>query len=263
VIITYRTILLLCLALLPVSPAHAGDWSEYKSAHFVVHYRNAIPLSFVKSVTESAENYYREITAGFGFNREQGWMSDNRAKIYIYQDDKDYIRNAQQYQWSHGAASVREKTIRTFPSAHGFFDSTLPHELGHIIFHEYVGFDVDVPLWFEEGVAMYQEKAKRFGVNSDVSKALKNGEFIPLTELTNMRLYSDSPEERVQLFYAEAASVVNYMINELGEYRFVKLCRELRAGKGFMEAVESSYVRFSDLEDLNRAWINYLKENPS
>ncbi len=236
----------------------AAEWNEYKSAHFIVLYRDT-PLSFVKSVADSAENYYREITMGLGFNREQNWMSEHRAKIYVYEDDKDYVRNAQQYQWSHGAASVREKTIRTFPAAHGFFDSTLPHELGHIIFHEYIGFDVEIPLWFEEGVAMYQEKAKRVGAHDTVAKALKNGQFIPLTQLTNMRLYSDTPTEQVQLFYAESASVVYYLINELGEYRFVRLCRELKSGGNFMEALASSYGRFASLDDLNRAWVNYLK----
>jgi hypothetical protein len=250
---------LLCVVLLSVPSARAAEWNEYKSAHFVILHHN-IPLSFVESVADSAENYYHEITSSLGFNREGGWMSEKRAKIYIYEDDNDYIRNAQQSQWSHGAASVREKTIRTFPAAHGFFDSTLPHELGHIIFHEYIGFDVEIPLWFEEGVAMYQEKAKRFGAHDTVAQAVKNGQFIPLTQLTNMRLYSDSPTEEVQLFYAESASVVYYMINELGEHRFVKLCRELKSGRNFIEALGSSYGRFSSLEDLNRAWVNYLKQ---
>ncbi len=239
--------------------AESGKWNEYKSAHFFVYYKN-IPLSFARTVADSAENYYHEITSGLGFNREHDWMSEKRAKIYIYQDDKDYVRNAQQYEWSHGAASVKEKTIRTFPQAHGFFDSTLPHELGHIIFHEYIGYDVDVPLWFEEGVAMYQEKAKRFGVNVLVRKALENDQFISLMDLGNVRLYSESPSDQVQLFYAESASIVYFMISELGESRFVKFCRELRSGKNFMEAMNAAYVRFSNLDDLNRAWVNYLKD---
>jgi hypothetical protein len=249
-------VMLLCPSLIF---AEEGKWNEYKSAHFSVYYKD-IPLSFVKTVADSAEDSYGEISSSLGFNREQGWMSEKRAKIYIYQDDKDYVRNANQYQWSHGAASVQEKTIRTFPQAHGFFDSTLPHELGHIIFHEYIGHDVEIPLWFEEGVAMYQEKAKRFGVNADVRKALKNDQFISLTDLGNVRLYSDTPSEEVQLFYAESASIVYFMISELGESRFVKLCRELRSGKSFAEAMNAAYVRFSSLDDLNRAWVNYLKE---
>jgi hypothetical protein len=253
------TALFLSMAL-NAATVRAAEWSQYKSAHFIVLHRD-VPLSFVKSVADSAENYYREITSNLGFNREQNWMSEERAKIYIYENDRDYVRNAKQYQWSHGAASVRDRTIRTFPAAHGFFDSTLPHELGHIIFHEYIGFDVEIPLWFEEGVAMFQERAQRVGAHETVAKALKNGQFIPLTQLTNMRLYSDTPTEEVQLFYAESASVVNYLISELGEHRFVKLCRELKSGRNFMEALGSSYGRFSSIEDLNRAWVNYLKSH--
>jgi hypothetical protein len=238
--------------------AERSGWKEYQSAHFIVFYKE-VPLDFVKTVADSAETEYHDIARGLGFTRERNWRSDRRAQIYIYQDDKDYVANAQQYQWSHGAASVREKIIRTFPSAHGFFDSTLPHELGHIIFHDYIGFDVEIPLWFEEGVAMYQEKAKRLGANDHVLDALKNGQFISLTELTNMRLYSDSPPDKVQLFYAESASIVNYMISELGEYRFVKLCRELKSGKSFMGSLESAYVRFSNFEELTRSWVGYLQ----
>jgi hypothetical protein len=255
-----RLVFLFLLLSIPLSAfCDEGRWKEFRSAHFVVYYK-AIPATFVKSVADSAENYYHEITGNLGFNREQNWMPEERAKIYIYQDDKDYVRNAQQYQWSHGAALAKERTIRTFPSAYGFFDSTLPHELGHIIFHEYIGFAVEVPLWFEEGVAMCQEKAKRLGADEDVLRALKNGQFISLTELTNMRLYSDSPPDKVDLFYAESASVVNYLIGELGESRFAKLCRELKDGRDFLGALQASYVRFSSLDELNRSWVNYLKQ---
>ncbi|MEK7083790.1 MAG: hypothetical protein AAB932_00990, partial [Patescibacteria group bacterium] len=101
-------------------------WDESKSAHFVIFHKG-IPLDFVQSVERAAENDYREITTNLGFHRGQSWMSENRARIYIYRDAQDYADNSRQYQWSHGAASAGEKTIRTFPSASGFFDSTLPH----------------------------------------------------------------------------------------------------------------------------------------
>jgi hypothetical protein len=259
--IILRLLMVIGICLIPARiSAEEGKWHEFKSAHVLVYYKE-IPLDFVKTVADSAEDAYRDITTRLGFYREHDWMTENRAKIYIYQDDQDYVHNAQQYQWSHGAASIRERTIRTFPSAHGFFDSTLPHELGHIIFHDYIGFDVEIPLWFEEGVAMNQEKAKRFGVNHEVLQALKNDQFISLTDLTNMRLYSESPADRVQLFYAESASIVNFMISELGENRFAKLCRELKDGRSFLDAIQASYVRFSNLNELNRAWVGYLQEH--
>jgi len=238
---------------------YAQEWKEYKCLHFIIYYKEA-PEDFVKSVEQMSEDYYDEITRNLGFTRYKGWTWDERAKIYIYDDADDYVQSAKQASWSHGAASPRNKVIRTFPSAHGFFDSTLPHELGHIIFREFVGFKAQIPTWFNEGVAMYQEKAKRWGANRAVQKALEAGSFIPLQEMEHMRLNSKTDPAFVKLFYAESASVVYYMINELGEQRFVRLCRKLQDGGPFEWALESVYVRFKNTEDLNNAWVKYLRK---
>jgi len=248
------TLLLFC------SPSHAEnkkEWNKHKSRHFLIYYDEA-PLDFVESVAEMAERYYNEITKTLGFTRYKGWTWDDRAKIYIYNDQEHYVQNSRMMHWSSGTASTRAKIIRTFPAAHGFFDSTLPHELGHIILREFVGFKARLPQWFEEGVAMYVEIAKRWGANEDVKKAIEEGRFIPLSQLTHTRLTSRSDKDLIDLYYAESASVIYYLIEELGEYRFVQFCRKLEKGGPFDWALESSYVRFKTVEDLNEAWVNYL-----
>lgn len=235
----------------------ANEWKEYKQQHFIIYYKDA-PASFIKSVEESAEDYYVEITRNLGFTRYKGWTWDERAKIYIYDNADDYVNSGKVYGWSHGSASPKNKVIRTFPAAHGFFDSTLPHEVGHIVFREFVGFSADVPLWLEEGIAMYQEKAQRWGSNETVRKSIEDGRFIPLTELNRSFLSSTTEQEDVELFYTESASIVYYLISELGQHRFVNLCRKLGDGKSFEVALKSVYVRFNNLEDLNKAWMDYL-----
>ena len=233
-------------------------WKESKSLHFIIYYKEA-PGDFVKSVEEESERYYDEIAKNLGFTRYEGWLWDDRAKIYIYDNGDDYVQSGRQAGWSHGVASVEQKVIRTYPAAHGFFDSTLPHELGHIIFREFVGFKAQVPLWFEEGIAMYQEKARRWGVHQTVKKALEAGTFISLPDLTSTRLSADSDPLMVQLFYDESASVVQYLINDLGEYRFASFCRELEKGGPFEWTLQSVYYRFKNMEDLNKAWVEFLK----
>ena len=234
-----------------------NDWKEYRASHFII-YHNHVPEDFLKTVENAAENYYQEIATNLGFTRYKSWSWEERARIYIYDDADDYARQSWQVPWSSGAAFSHGKVIQTFPAAHGFFDSTLPHELGHIIFREFVGDGADVPRWFEEGVAMYQEKARRWGSSKQVSEAIKNGQFIPLSKLTHMRLYNDSSQETVQLFYAEAASIVYYMITELGAERFVRLCRQLKDGRPFEAALKETYARFITLDDLNKAWVDSL-----
>lgn len=236
------------------------EWKEYKEKHFIIYFKET-PKGFVETVGRAAEEYYEEIARNLGFRRYEGWTYDERAKIYIYNDAEDYVEAGKQSNWSHGVASPQDKVIRTFPTAAGFFDSTLPHEIGHIIFREFVGFKAQVPGWFEEGVAMYQEKAKRFGADKLVETALEDGSFIPLQELTHVQLTNKSESALVHLYYAQAASIINYMINELGEHRFVQFCRKLEDGPPFDWALKSVYVRLDNTTELNKAWVNYLKRD--
>lgn len=239
-------------------PAAAEEWKEHLTRHFRIFHKSA-PMGFVKNVESAAERLYEEIARDLGFTRYRGWAFDERAKIYIYEDQEDFIASAQAANWSHGYASVREKTVRTFPSAHGFFDSLLPHELGHIIFREFVGPYINVPGWFEEGVAMYQEKGKRWGANQAVRTAIADGKFIPLNELSLMNLAYNTDKDLVTLFYAESASVVYYLITEFGDYKFVRLCRKLKEKKSFEQALMETYPMFNSLEDLNRRWKAYVE----
>ena len=222
-----KLIFLFLAVFLNYSTAGADDkWEETHSRHFFIYYKDA-PADFVQNVEEAAENYYDEITRNLGFSRYEPWSYEERAKIYIYQDQQDYINSSQQYGWSHGAANARQKTIRTFPSAHGFFDSTLPHELGHIIFREMIGFYAEVPLWLDEGVAMFQEKAKRWGANTAVKQAMEQGSFLSLKQLSEIVLKQDTDPKMIDLFYAESASVVYFLITEFGQYRFQGFCQEI------------------------------------
>jgi len=236
----------------------SAEWKEHKCQHFIIYYKD-VPIEFVKTVEQMSERYYREITENLGFTRYKGWSWDDRAKIYIYDNSEDYVKSGKQARWSHGVTSPRDREIRTFPAAVGFFDTTLPHELTHIIFREFIGFKARIPLWFEEGIAMYQEKAKRWGAHDTVRKAIENGDFKTLEELSLIRLRARTNKDLVDLFYAESASVVNFLFNEYGRQRFVRLCRKLKDGGPFEWALDSVYVRFKNINDLNKAWVKYLK----
>lgn len=239
----------------------AKDWEISKGKYFIVYYRSEVPEDFVNTVIESAEEDYRSVIENIGITWYQGWKWEKPVLIYIYRDQNDYISNGGQAEWSHGAALVATKTIRTFPSDEGFFDALLPHELGHIVLHEYLGPYADIPLWFDEGVAMYQEKAKRIGANKLVREALLNGQFIPLSQLLDMRLYTDSDRKMVDLFYAESASIVNFMISELGRNYFYRFCQELKQHTRLVDAISKIYFNIKDLDDLNKKWVNFLKDH--
>jgi len=234
-------------------------WNVEKSTHLLVYYKSA-DKSFVQEVIDRAEEYYNRIADSLGFRRYDFWLWDNRAKIYIYDDSKQYQQETGQPAWSSGAAQPQSKIIYTFPYAKGFFETVLPHEMGHIIFREFVGFqNPSVPTWLEEGVASYQESSKYALANVLVKESLKDNSFIGIERLNALRPHMLSDERQVRLFYSEAVSIVNYLIKEFGSDKFVLFCQELRDKKDFLRAMSYSYP-FSDLEEFQTAWLKYVNK---
>jgi hypothetical protein len=259
--ITFATVLCLIIGNCPLLFAddNQNTWLQMKGQDFIIYYRTDVPEDFVQTAMDTAEEEFKRVTDNLGITNNPSWAWEKQIKIYIYRDRDDYVKNGGQAMWSHGVAFAQAKTIKTYPEVDGFFDSILPHELGHIIFRDYIGFTAVIPLWFEEGVAIYQEKAKRLGSNKAVQEAIENGQFIPLSQLSGVRLYKDSNAQVVDLFYTESASAVYYLITELGDQEFYMLCEELKNNTPFQEALHKVYLRFKTIDDLNQAWVDYLQ----
>jgi hypothetical protein len=258
-----RILTLICIGLFLAKASFADDipdkWQLMKGQDFNIYYRANVPEDFVQTTMDTAEDELKRVTDDLGITNNPSWGGGRQIKVYIYSDKDDFVKNGGQAGWSHGVAFAKAKTIKLYPDASGFFDTLLPHELGHIIFRDYIGYTAQVPLWFEEGVAIYQEKAKRLGANDTVKQAIENGQFIPLTQLSGVRLYKDSKDQVVDLFYAESASAVYYLITELGEQEFYMFCSELRNNTPFEEALHKVYLRFENTDDLNKVWVEYLQ----
>ncbi|TRZ96391.1 hypothetical protein D4R78_00145 [bacterium] len=239
------------------SLSEAGEWRLAKSNHFIVYYKEASE-SFINRTIEKAEEYYDQIADELGFRRYDFWLWDKRAKIYIYDNLEDYQAATDQPSWSSGIVSPKDKIIKTFLDAHGFFDRTLPHEMGHIIFREFVGFDNHaIPVWLDEGVASLGERQRYSTFHILVKQAIKNGKFIQMEELTNLSPQQMQDDASVNLFYAESISIVDYLLKEFGRDRFVFFCQTLRDKRDLKGALSYAYS-FRDTEDLGLSWREYL-----
>jgi hypothetical protein len=249
----YKTLFLLILvSSLLGSSLQASEWREEKSDHFIVHFKNA-PSGFAKKTVDRAEEIYRRTTTTLGITRYKSWTWDKRVKIFIYDNAQDYHSHAG-YGWSGGIVGADGRTIMTYPSASGFFDSLLPHELGHIIFHDYLGPKAVVPLWLSEGVAMCLEEGGRIGADEEVRDAIARKRFISLKDLSYVTLTGDSDKEFVGLFYAESASIVNFLLTVGETYRFQRLCSFLKDGMRFEWALKKAYMNYQTISDLEREW---------
>jgi len=245
---------------LPFAAAKDNDWSVEKSTHFIVYYKNA-PNDFITQLIDKAEYYYNKIADDLGFRRFDFWLWDNRAKIYIHDDARAYQAATGQPAWSGGCAIIKEKVIHSFPYAKGFCESTLPHEMGHIIFREFVGFDNPaVPIWLDEGVASYQESAVYSSAYTTIAEAIPSNRFINLEELSRMDPHLIMDNASVYLFYAEAVSLVDYLVKEFGKDNFILFCQNLRDKRNFERAISYVYP-FKNIQELDQSWQKYLNSH--
>ncbi len=245
-------ILLLSAATLNAFAAGA-QWKESKSTHFIIYYKSA-GEDFISQVAERSEVYYDSIAEELGFRRFDFWLWDNRARIYIYDDAKDFMAGTGQPEWAMGDAVPRDKVIRAFPGAHKFLDTTLPHEMGHIIFREFVGFNNPaVPLWLDEGVASYHQKFKYQGVDRILKSAAAQNKLMRVADLSAFASTRFMDKEVARLFYAESFSIVDFLLKNYGKDSFVLFCQNLRDKKDLKRALASAYS-LDGLQELDAAW---------
>lgn len=195
-----------------------------------------------------------------GFRRFDFWLWDSRAKIYIYDNDRDFQAGTGQPPWAIGDAVPREKVIRAFPAAQNFFEVILPHEISHIIFREFVGFDnYAVPLWLDEGAASYYQKLQYSGIKTALKSAKDSRRLMGLVELSSVRSVWHMDKEKVKLFYMEAINIVDFLFKEYGKNTFVLFCQNLRDKKDLARALSATYP-ISSIQDLDVSWQRSLTQ---
>ncbi len=229
-------------------------WESKRSTHFTVYYKSTESSDYVNEVLKYAEKYYDDITEELGFRRFDFWTWEKACKIYLYATAKEYYYATGEPEWSGACANLRERTIKTFVRREKFLDTILPHEMAHLIFREFVGFKVMLPLWLDEGVASLMENKQRSQYLFLARALLKSRIFIPLPKLTRI-----VKEGLVMpgVFYAESASVVEFLLQKYGKEKFVDYCRKLRDNKNWELSLKEVY-KFRDLSDMNEKWVEFL-----
>jgi len=232
--------------------AQEDDWNIKKSKHFIIYYKEGSG-EYLNQVVSNAEKYYKSITDYLGFNRLNFWTWTKRCRIYLYPSKEEYISNTDTIYWAKGSVHVIKKEIVTYAKNEQFLEHTLPHEIGHIIFREVIGFDKKLPLWLDEGVAVLQEKDRKKFLDA-ARKLVQESKNLPLVELSKVRSY-----EKIEplILYSQGSSIVSFLLEEFGRRRFVSFCRRIRDEESWREAIKKVY-KFEDLNQLEEAWVKQL-----
>ncbi len=228
-------------------------WQTTKSEHFIAYSQEA-PYGYVDELINNAENYYNGIVDDLGYRRFDFWSWDNRAKIYLYKDNTGYHSTGLAAEWSGAMVNIKKRTIITFVGQQGFFDSVLPHELTHIIFREFVGDKINLPLWIDEGVACSQEKSNLKERLKFAKNLVTEGVYISLSKLNAIQ---GATLVVPNVFYAESASLIIFLLEDYGRDKFLDFSRGLRDGGDWQETLQNTYG-FKDLNDMESKWKEFI-----
>jgi len=125
---------------------------------------------------------------------------------------------------------------------------TLRHELAHLALAGALA-DHDVPLWFNEGVAIHESGELYLKRWSTLWSASLSRRLIPLSELD--RAFPNDKVE-VSVAYAESADVVRFLMRDADRARFGSLVQRVRGGVSFDRALEDAYG--TDARTLEYEW---------
>lgn len=197
---------------------------------------------------------------------------NRRCLVFIWEDEKDYIKRADQYY-----RGYIEATMGFFMMARGneshkiflyecdnLFSKVLPHELGHLILEVVLNpsRNYTVPLWLHEGFAQLQEERDYLQELIKIKLAHGRKKLIPLDRLIMLKGYPAGFFHN-SLFYLYSEALVRFLIEEqTREGEFYDFCGEfLFWNKKPVEAIKNRYgKKFPDLDTLQKKMFAWVRE---
>lgn len=242
-------------------------WGEIKDKHFVIYYEAKNDKPVAENLLRRAEDYYRKIGDDIGYSRtNKMWTWDDRVQIFLFATQETFLAKTGQPAWSTGYADrdsrlFKSKTIMTFKQENHFVDGLLPHEISHLILHDFIPRADDLPIWFDEGVAQMQEMDKRSMARNIMRTLVSREQYVPFEKFMRWNIRNERDSRKAEIFYVQSLSVVDYLITKYGVDAFGRLCRQLRDNKDFETALAGAYSGiFKNSQDLEKKWVLFFNQ---
>jgi len=215
-------------------------------------------------VADELEEYYSRFISDLKY----GGMLKKKPEVYVFKDYEEYVDKTGTvgYNTSHTGGIAVPRSARK-PAKIYFFigkhlSEVLQHELTHVLFKEMTAglrTDARIPAWLAEGIAVYESRGHQY--KARVTEALRTGRTIPTAEVVGSAAYPED-RDKISLFYAQSASLVDFLLNQYGGVKFLAFSTKLiRGGKTIDEALSSTYYpHIRNVSQLNDAWLNFQKQ---
>jgi hypothetical protein len=203
--------------------------------------------SFAQALMDTCQEGLARLT------RDIGTYPEMPIKIYIYASTDD-LKGAMIFpqEWTGGVAFMAFGIIAIGipPSNLDWGKRALVHELTHLVVHQATFSPYGrLPLWLDEGLAMYNEGELDPIFYSYLEEAISEDELISVRSLCSpFSAYT----EKARLSYAQSYSLVEYLLDNYGQDNMLDLLAILKQGSTYDEAMTDVYS--FDIDGLDARW---------
>ncbi len=134
---------------------------------------------------------------------------------------------------------ITVQIVDEFDSGTAWLYNVIPHEISHIFFDQ-VTYNptVSIPVWFNEGLAQFNELTSNDWAHEQVRSAASEGRLVALSALENG--FGAYDTERIYLSYYESLSAVSYLVDTYGTEGLSALLAAYREGNPTNEAFQTA-----------------------
>lgn len=187
-------------------------------------------------------------------------IKPNKILVMIFGKKESYMNFTKHPSWSGASSDLRSDTMYVI-EGHGFYALSV-HELTHLYFDGYFLPTIS-PLWLSEGMAVYMQihttKEKPSWLDRSMRRIV-NGDIIPLEEMTVTENLSSLSTPQAELWYTQAYSLMDYLLNKRTRDEFYKFCNELKAKTPLHQALYRAYgMPFNKVSVLQNVWLHELQ----
>lgn len=188
-------------------------------------------------------------------------IKPNKILVMLFGEKDSYMKFTKRPAWSGASSDLRADTMYVI-EGQSFYPLSV-HELTHLYFDGYFLPTIS-PLWLSEGMAVYMQihatKQKPSWVDRSLRRILK-GDYISFDEMTVTEDLSNYDTPQAELWYTQAYSVVDYLLNTRTRDEFYKLCNEIKAKTPLYQALYRAYgMPFNKVSVLENVWLHDLQK---
>ncbi len=243
-------------------------WAELNTKNYKIEYEAAIPAQTAHKIGQELEDILVQYQTLFRFKPSKKMLVRFMDSLNTYEQVGGNPRMAGFYNPGSGYLVIKQMP---------FYDlvPTVYHEAFHQYLHAYVG-DVQIPIWFNEGMAVYfegmqrDEKSKTNALNPRLIKrgkirmvkdAINTRTQIPLETLLKVTHEEFHDKENEALYYSQSFAVMFYFMQLSRGKAALNYMKELKK-TGDPEAANTKLFgkKMKNLKKIESHWKGYIRK---